>query len=112
VLVILLRSAVKASPEGGWVTLGSWGDGDIARITVTDAALEPPWRASGQDAVSEMDLEAWWGLPHCRHLLEAMGGEIEVGEMAGRGTTIILELPRATSVSRRTDTGVLIRTAT
>jgi signal transduction histidine kinase/ActR/RegA family two-component response regulator len=104
VLLNLLSNAVKYNHPGGTVavTLAHSAQGRL-RISVTDTG-----RGISQDALSRLftpfeRLDAaqagiegtGLGLALSRHLVQSMGGNLDVSSLVGRGSTFSVELPGA-----------------
>jgi two-component system phosphate regulon sensor histidine kinase PhoR len=104
VLINLLDNAVKFTPEGGRITVsGSRGsDGMILSVSDTGPGIPP----SEIDRIFERFYRVdrsrdrreggtGLGLAIARHLVQAMGGRIEVESVPGRGTTFRIVLRAA-----------------
>lgn len=102
VLANLVTNAVKYSPDGGTVRLGTRRIGDAVEITVADEGLgmspnelarvfEPFYR-SPRSAASTTGLGL--GLFVAKKIARAHGGDLVVESTAGRGSTFTLRLPR------------------
>ena len=106
ILLNLGINAIKFSPTGSEIVIGSDADRDRARITIRDfgpgvpeadrerifeafTQLQPTEDAAGP--VRGVGL----GLAISRDLARSMGGDIIVGAPAGGGSTFTLELPSA-----------------
>jgi two-component system phosphate regulon sensor histidine kinase PhoR len=104
VLNNLVENAVKYGSEGGAVTVRASQDGRMVRVDVADtgpgieAAHLPRLfeRFYRVDAGRSRELGGTGlGLSIVKHLVEAMGGRIEVESAPGRGTTFTVTVPRA-----------------
>ena len=104
VLLNLLANAVKFTHEGGRITLRCETDVDRVRVMLSDDGPGIP--ADKQEAVFEpfVQLErslsrpvegTGLGLAISRELARAMGGEITLESVVGRGSTFTVHLPRA-----------------
>jgi PAS domain S-box-containing protein len=104
VLANLLENAVKYSPDGGRVELRLEQRNSSIRFVVTDEGLGIP--ASERERVFEKFYRLDPNLTHgvggtglglyiCRELVARMEGQIWVEPRAGRGTTVVVELPAA-----------------
>jgi signal transduction histidine kinase len=105
----LLDNAIKYMPHGGQVRvrLETVSDGRRARFSVADAgpgieAADLPFifdrffrsdRARSRDETRGAGL----GLSICKTVVDSHGGTIRCESQVGRGTTMIVELPLATS---------------
>ncbi|HEX6587664.1 MAG TPA: HAMP domain-containing sensor histidine kinase [Longimicrobiales bacterium] len=96
----LLRNALEATPDGGFVMLEAFGIDGYACVTVRDsgAGLDPH-RAEELLALGERragaGTRAGLGLPICRHLAHAMGGWVRpCAQKPGLGAGFQLALPR------------------
>jgi signal transduction histidine kinase len=103
VMINLIRNAISFTPEGGSITLGAEKDGDDAIILhVTDTGpgipeedqarlFEPFERGGGNDAGRGAGL----GLTLVRNIIALHGGTVRLKSAVGKGTQVILSLPRA-----------------
>ncbi len=98
VLMNLVLNAAQASSEGGLVRLTTTAaDEDEVRVVVED-------RGSGMTPdVLRRALEPFYttkargtglGLPICRKIVEAHGGQLAIRSAPGVGTIVVVELPR------------------
>lgn len=99
----LVSNAIRHTPAGGTVTLSGTGDRHDTVIAVTDtgtgiAADDLPhifdrfWRA---DSSRSRDTGgSGLGLSIVSHIVHAHGGSVRAESSLGRGTTIVLRLPR------------------
>ena len=102
----LIHNALRFTPRGGRILFRALMDADRIEIVVSDngpgiahdrqAQLFDGFRATPDTAVSRDGAGApGLGLPLTRRLVEAHGGTILLDSEPGRGTTVILRLPRA-----------------
>ncbi|HEX2164499.1 MAG TPA: ATP-binding protein, partial [Thermoanaerobaculia bacterium] len=94
----LARNALKAMPQGGRLTVaGEVGDG-VFRLRVTDTGRGMPETQRANlfhPFQSFFDGGTGIGMAIVYRIVEEHGGRIEVDSAPGRGTTITVELPRA-----------------
>ena len=102
VLFNLVLNAIDASPEGGFVTLGTRLEQDQCLITVEDEGagiasdiaeriFEPGFTTKRDSAMSGLGL----GLASCRSILESTGGSLRFcTPESGRGTRFEAAIPR------------------
>lgn len=103
VLVNLLSNAVKYNRHGGRLTVSVARTPDAVRLSVTDTGdgmshaemdrLFTPFDRLG--AAEKGITGTGLGLVVTRHLVEAMGGYLEVDSRPGVGTTFVVALPGA-----------------
>jgi signal transduction histidine kinase len=95
VLLNLMKNAAKHS-HGKTVTIDVGQVGDYLKITMADdgdgihPAIFPNVFERG---VTDSENGAGIGLPLCRELIEAEGGEITLASEPGRGTSVTFTLP-------------------
>jgi PAS domain S-box-containing protein len=96
VFVNLIANAVDAMPDGGYLTISSKQSEEEVEITVSDTGtgvgkevLENPWKPLQTTKAKGMGL----GLPICKRIIDAHGGEITVRSKKGEGTTFTIRLP-------------------
>ncbi len=104
VLINLLDNAVKFTPEGGRIAVSaSAGDGRVV-LSVSDTGIGLPAEEVGRvfERFYRVDRSrdrreggTGLGLAIAKHLMQAMGGSIEVESTPGDGTTFRLSLPAA-----------------
>jgi two-component system sensor histidine kinase BaeS len=106
VMVNLLSNAYRATPKGGMVTLRASSDSDWTRMEVEDTGqgIDPDdlphiferfYRGiDNRGRESGLGL----GLPIVKELVEAHGGEIKVESEVGKGTVVMVTLPREPKV--------------
>lgn len=103
VIVNVLSNAAKFSPEGSAISIGSVMDEDSFRLLISDCGpgvpaenreliFDPYFRVPGTErSVSGTGL----GLPICRKIMSAHGGEIRLSEVVTQGACFELLLPMA-----------------
>jgi signal transduction histidine kinase len=100
VFLNIIRNAIDAMPKGGKLTITGNESHDKIKITFTDTGggmkrevLENMWKPLFTTKAKGMGL----GLVICRRFVEAHGGSIRAESSVGKGSTITVELPIASS---------------
>jgi signal transduction histidine kinase len=102
VLLNLAGNAVKFT-EGGAVALAATGEGDgvVIRVTDTGPGIPDDRRSAIWDPFTQLDSTrsrestgAGLGLAIVRHLVELMGGTVQLESEIGCGSTFTVRLPR------------------
>ncbi len=102
VIVNLVDNAVKYTPKGSTITVSAVRDGENVRITVSDNGYGIPDAMkervfdlfyTGENKVSDSRRSLGLGLALCRSIIEAHGGEIELGDSYPRGASFSFTLP-------------------
>jgi signal transduction histidine kinase len=98
----ILRNAVAYTEEGGHIWLKASGNEEQAMITIVD---DGPGIAAGDQAqvfsrfhrsgATRGDAALGLGLPLTRQFIEAHGGTVELESALGKGTSVIIAVPRA-----------------
>jgi two-component system NtrC family sensor kinase len=97
----LVKNAVEAMPDGGTLTLATFGNRDHVRVSISDTGSGIP-----ADRVARI-FEPFYttkpegkgtglGLPIAAWIVQRAGGRIEVDSRVGHGTTFHVTLPAAT----------------
>jgi PAS domain S-box-containing protein len=96
VFINLITNAVDAMPNGGTLTIGSQESNDFVQFKVSDTGtgldkqiLENLWKPLQTTKAKGMGL----GLPICKRIIDAHGGEITAESNAAEGTTFTIRLP-------------------
>jgi signal transduction histidine kinase len=100
----LVSNAIKFTPEGGRVTVRNFADGENSVLEVSDTGggisaadrlqvFDPFFRARGSTARAVPGTGL--GLSIAKAIVEAHGGDIDVGSAEGGGTTFRVSLPAA-----------------
>ncbi len=98
----VLSNAVKFTPEGGTVRVGTGCDGDLAVLRVSDTGIGIPerdrkelftrfFRAS--NAVEESIPGTGLGLAIVRTIVANHHGDLDVASLEGKGTTVTVRIP-------------------
>jgi signal transduction histidine kinase len=100
VLANLVDNALKHTPPGGQVVLGSRADGDEVVLTVVDTGHGIPpgdlpriWDRLFRGDRSRSERGLGLGLSLVRAIAEAHGGRVEAESAPGRGTRFTVHLP-------------------
>jgi signal transduction histidine kinase len=104
VILNLLTNAVKFTPSGGLITIGSRYEAGFVEMTVADTG--PGIEAAHREVIFEefMQLDSGFdraqdgsglGLALCRRLVEMMQGTIDVDSRVGEGSVFRVRLPAA-----------------
>ncbi len=109
VLINIVSNAIKYNRSGGWVCIGLQAEaGDRLALTIEDngigmtpeqtARLFQPFERLGQEATAIEGTGL--GLLIARRLINEMAGELTLASVAGAGTQVRIELPRAAAVAQ------------
>jgi PAS domain S-box-containing protein len=102
ILLNLLSNAIKFTPKGGEIRVEARGQGDWVHVDISDTGIGIP--ADQVEAVFEPFVQlargassardgTGLGLAISRDLARAMGGDLTLESMPGRGSTFTLTLP-------------------
>lgn len=94
----LILNAIQATAPGGLVVAGTEVHGDRVLMKIYDTGCGiPPERLHDifEDFVTTKRRGLGLGLAISRKIVEQLGGEIRVASEVGKGTTFVLEFPRA-----------------
>jgi two-component system phosphate regulon sensor histidine kinase PhoR len=104
VIINLLDNAVKFTPAGGNIVISARQSDGRLRLSVRDTGIGIPQDEQGRIFERFYRVDAsrdrreggtGLGLAIAKHLVQAMGGTIEVESSAGEGTTFCVVLPLA-----------------
>jgi two-component system sporulation sensor kinase A len=96
VLANLIRNAVEAMPEGGKLTTMSRQSDGKVEIVVRDSGTGMPQQIIGKIWTPFFTTKAkgmGLGLPICKRIVEAHGGQLSVRSIVGKGSVFTLTLP-------------------
>jgi two-component system phosphate regulon sensor histidine kinase PhoR len=111
----LIDNAIKYTPDGGSVSVSCFGDHDEACIEVTDTGIGIPRddlprifeRFYRVDKARSRELGGTGlGLSIVKHLMQSIGGQIDVASRVGSGSKFTVHIPRCTEASARAATNV------
>ena len=111
----LLSNAVKFTPEGGRVTVGGRLSGGAITVAIQDTgigiekeALKKLGRPFEQveSQLTKSHQGSGLGLAIAKSLVELHGGAMRIRSAPGKGTLVVVRLPRATPFARPDETGV------
>ena len=94
----LILNAIQATPPGGVVDVSSTVDDTRVLVSVRDTGCGIPadrLHAIFEDFMTTKRRGLGLGLAISRKIVEQLGGQIRVASEVGRGTTFVLEFPRA-----------------
>jgi two-component system phosphate regulon sensor histidine kinase PhoR len=106
----LIDNAIKYTPEGGSVAVSCFGDHDEACIEVADTGIGIPRddlprifeRFYRVDKARSRELGGTGlGLSIVKHLMQSIGGQIDVASRVGSGSKFTVHIPRCTETSAR-----------
>ncbi|HUP64599.1 MAG TPA: PAS domain-containing sensor histidine kinase [Thermoanaerobaculia bacterium] len=102
ILLNLVTNAIKFTPAGGRVATAAEREGDRARIRVRDTGpgipgeyLDRIFEPFTQVETTQANQGVGLGLAISRELARAMGGDLTVESLLGKGSTFTIELPAA-----------------
>src|SRR6185436_10570295 len=104
IVMNLLWNALKYTPAGGSIAVGVDGDGQTARVTITDTGMGIPSHllerifelfVQGERTLDRAEGGLGIGLTLVRRLVELHGGRIAATSPGpGQGSTFVVELPQ------------------
>ncbi|MBQ3269979.1 MAG: sensor histidine kinase [Clostridia bacterium] len=104
VLLNLISNALRFTPRGGEVRVEVAALGDAAEVRVIDSGAGiPPSRQGRVFLWGETEGGHGYGLPIARRLARAMGGELTLRSVPGKGATFTLRLPVGVKVLSRAE---------
>ena len=112
----LLSNAVKFTPEGGRVTVGGRLSGGAITVAIRDTgigiekeALKKLGRPFEQveSQLTKSHQGSGLGLAIAKSLVELHGGAMRIRSAPGKGTLVVVRLPRVTPLAVHDETGVL-----
>jgi signal transduction histidine kinase len=101
-LLILLDTACRYTPQGGEISIALVADGSSATITVSDSGIGIPADEldrvpgrfyRGSNAAPMAPHGAGLGLHVAQSIIEAHGGDLQVASELGQGTAVRVRLP-------------------
>lgn len=105
VVLNLISNALRFTPPGGRIRVSWRAMGDFAEIRVSDSGAGiAPERLPYVFLEGESEGGHGRGLPICRRLMSAMGGELTARSTPGRGSDFILRLPVRSAAAHLTKT--------
>ncbi|HEU4562155.1 MAG TPA: ATP-binding protein [Longimicrobium sp.] len=109
VLTNLTSNALKFTPEGGSVSVGSEADAEWVRIRVRDTGIGIPAHrleaifdpfVQGRDSTEERREGVGLGLAISRELTRMMGGALTVESVEGKGSVFTVRVARSAERTR------------
>jgi two-component system phosphate regulon sensor histidine kinase PhoR len=106
----LIDNAIKYTPDGGAVSVSCFGDHDEACIEVADTGIGIPRddlprifeRFYRVDKARSRELGGTGlGLSIVKHLMQSIGGQIDVASRVGSGSKFTVHIPRCTESTLR-----------
>jgi PAS domain S-box-containing protein len=96
VIINLVTNSLNAMPEGGQISIFVRQSGDFVRISVKDNGMGIP-----EEILPGLFLPLFTtrsngvglGLPICKRMVDAMGGNIAINSRLGEGTEAVIEIP-------------------
>jgi signal transduction histidine kinase len=106
VFLNLMKNALEAMPNGGKLSIESHAQDEQVAISFSDNGVGIPeesisklWTPFQTTKAKGMGL----GLPICKRIVEAHGGQISASSILKKGTVITLTLPTNLSIKKDTD---------
>jgi PAS domain S-box-containing protein len=96
VFINLIKNAIEAMPNGGTLEIGSAENSDDVQISFADSGVGMP-----EDVLAKLFTPLFTtksrgmglGLPICKRIVEAHGGNISVQSLPNKGTTFTIRMP-------------------
>jgi two-component system phosphate regulon sensor histidine kinase PhoR len=111
----LIDNAIKYTPEGGSVRVSAFADGNAVSVEVADTGIGIPRedlprifeRFYRVDKARSRELGGTGlGLSIVKHLIQSIGGQIDVSSRVGSGSTFTIELPRCLAPRTRSQEAI------
>lgn len=104
VLINLIRNAISFTPAGGSIQISATGNSENVKIVVRDTGigihpddqgkLFTPFKRSAASTALGKAAGPGLGLSLVRNITELHGGQVELESELGKGTTVVITLPR------------------
>jgi signal transduction histidine kinase len=101
----VIANAIEATPSGGHVTVTTARTGGSVEVRVSDTGVGiPPERLASifEEFVTTKPAGTGLGLANARHIVEQLGGSIEVSSEVGHGSRFTLRFGRHTATGTAT----------
>lgn len=104
VIINIVDNAIKYTPKGSHILVRTWKQGDMAYVSISDDGngIAPEMKgrlfdmfSCGANKISDSRRSLGLGLPLCKSIINAHGGEITVSDNKPHGTVFTFTLPTA-----------------